>query len=108
MISHDKIKPDERQEGIDRVRDYLKGGAEYGSIIEQQSNLEFSDLKQEAEAMLASPSPAKRPELHFKLALYRSLKYSVAGSKHCLIHGAVGGIHELAQGQRLMHQHKFD
>lgn len=108
MIGHDKIKPDDRQEGIDRLKDYLKGGADYGSIMEKQSDIECSDLKDETEGMLDGASPAKRPELHFQLALYRSLRYSVASAKHCLVHGAVGGIHELAQGQRLMAQQKFE
>jgi hypothetical protein len=103
MTGHDKTKPDERETAITRQKDALKGSVDQGSIVEQYSDLTFSDLKAKAEEGVTGGTTADRPLVHFNLALYRSLRYSTAGGVYCMARGAVSGCRDLYEGQRLLH-----
>ena len=104
MNGHQYLDIARRQEGIERLLDWVRGGAALQSLIEQYPDLTFEELEGEVGSLVHKATPTQRIDLHFKLALLRSLRYSVATSKHCLILGAVNGVRELYEGQRLLHQ----
>ena len=101
MTGQDKLKPADRESGIAALMDYIKGGSDYGSIFEAYPDLTFDDLEREILAAIPKATVSEREQLHFNLALCRSLRYAVASSRHCLILGAVNGIRELYEGNRL-------
>ena len=106
MNGHQYLDPDRRQEGIDRLLDWVRGGASLQSLVEQYPDLKFDAVEAEVKSLIKKATATQRLDLHFKLALLRSLRYSVATSKHCLILGAVNGVRELYEGQRLLDQTK--
>lgn len=103
MTGHDKSKPEDRETAITRQKDYLKGSVDEGSVIEQYSDLTFQEARDDAMRAVATGTTATRSLVHFKLALYRSLRYSTAGGVYCMTLGATGGCRELYEGQRLLH-----
>jgi DNA-binding transcriptional MerR regulator len=102
MTGHHSTDSDIRQEGIDRLLDHIRAGTPLGNIIELYEDLSFAEVEARAAQLVAERLPEERQELHFQLALLRSLRYSVASSKHCLRLGAINGVRELYEGQRLL------
>lgn len=103
----DKYQPDDRATAIDEVMDVIQGTTDTTSVYDAYSSLSLPELKSEIESMLQGDL-TQRTELHFKLALYRSLRYAVASSKHCLVLGAVNNVRELYEGIRLMYPSEKD
>lgn len=104
MTGHQYLSPADRQKGIDNILDHLRGGRPLASIIEDYPSLDFAQLEGEVKGLIKSATPDQRQTLHFRLALLRSLRYSVASAKHCAVLGAVNGVRELYEGQRLLQQ----
>jgi hypothetical protein len=99
----DKYKPDERSDAQSRLQDVIQGTEDLKSIYDPYSDLTLPELKSELEELQGGGTIAQRTEYNFKLALYRSLRYASASSKHCLVLGAVNNMRELYEGQRLLY-----
>jgi hypothetical protein len=98
---HDKFY-DRREASFDKLRTALLQGGAFERCLEQYPDLKFEELEDEISGLLETASQKDRMELNFKLGLLRSLRYSVAGSRHCLVLGGVGGLRELYEGKRLV------
>lgn len=103
----DKYSPDDRATAIDAVVDAIQGTVDVSSPYDAYSSLELPELKEELKGLLGQDLTV-RTELQFKLALYRSLRYAAASSKHCLVLGAVNNIRELYEGIRLLYPSEKD
>lgn len=103
MKGQDKWRMGDREPGRMKLVQYANGQGDYHSIFEDYDSLEFKEKKAEVKALVQSATPRERAELHFELALYRSLRYAVCSSKYCLALGLTGGNRELHEGIRLMH-----
>lgn len=102
MKGHDTLNPDKREEAIVALKDYLRGGGKRESIMEQQGDMECTKLKGELEGMLHTTKAGTQTALHFKLALYRSLRYSVASSCYIRSLSYANELRQFYEGQRLM------
>jgi hypothetical protein len=108
MTGHEHLDPDKREEAILACKDYLRGGGLSKSIVEEQSDLECTSLKAEIEPLLQSTLVQDQTSLHFRLALYRSLRYSTASSYYCRSLYHANEIRRLYEGQRLLYHHPQD
>ncbi len=97
----DKFKSKDRKQSISYVQGIIKGTEDVESVYDQYSSLELPELEAEIQS-LSRMTLAARTEFHFKLALYRSLRYASANSKHVLALGLVNNVRELYEGQRIM------
>jgi len=85
MTGSNTIDQQELQTAQERWKEWGKGNPEaLESVIETGDDLLQTGLKEEIEELKGSATRVNRFELHFKLALYRDLRYSVAGSQYCL------------------------
>jgi hypothetical protein len=105
MLGHDTLNPDKREEAITALKDYLRGGGKRKSIMEAQSDMECTELKAELEKLVKSTKPKDQTSLHFKLALYRGLRYSTAGSCYIRSLSYVNELRQFYEGQRLLLTH---
>jgi len=105
MIGHDTLDPDKREEAIVALRDYLRGGGKRKSIMEVQSDMECAGLKGELEQLVNTAKPTEQTGLHFKLALYRSLRYSTASSCYLRSLSYANELRQFYEGQRLLISH---
>lgn len=101
-------KAGDRKEAIDTLLDTLQGTPDQKSVYDDYSDLQLTDMKSELTSKLGSATLKDRDQLHFDLALYRSLRYAAVGSKHCLVLGAINNIRELYEGQVLRHPNDED
>ena len=103
MKGQDKFKPADRADGAAKLKDFVKGASDYGSIFEDypRLNKDFPDMEKDLTARLKTATPKELASIHFDLALLRSLRDAVASSRYCLILGAVNGIRELYEGARM-------
>ncbi len=97
-----EFEPKKRKRAIDRILDYAQGTEDRVSVYDQFADLKFEDLKTQLERRLLTATLEERTRLNFDLALFRDLRYAVAGSRHCLKLGVVNNIRELYEGQRLL------
>lgn len=97
----DKLNPADRQEAISDLDEFLRGTKKNGSVIEGYSNLQFPEVKEDAETALSKATHRTRTETFFKLSLYRSLRYSVASGVYCHTAGHLQARRRLYEGQRL-------
>ncbi len=93
----------ERKFAYNAALDHIKGTVDTQSVYDAHDDLEVSDLKTDLDKRLASADLVNRTHLNFDLALYRSLRYASASSKHCLVLGAVNNLRELYEGYRITH-----
>lgn len=107
MTGHDSTDQAVRQAGIDRLLDHIRGGVPLQSLYEAYADLSFAEVEAACQELVRTVTPINRHQLHFQLALLRSLRYAVASSKHCLRLGAINGVRELYEGQRLLRQRPF-
>ncbi len=108
MTGHHYLSPSKRDAAIKRLLDHVRGGGDAGEVFDDYPGLDFGELEASVAGKIRSAGPAERHSLHFDLALLRSLRYSVASSKHCLVLGAVNGIRMLYEGVRLVTQSDTD
>ena len=99
---------DERKIAISDVRDYILGAPDVKSVYDQFENISLTDLKALLEPRIKSALLEDRSALHYDLALYRSLRYAVAGGRHCLVLGQVNNLRELYEGYRLRYPSEED
>jgi hypothetical protein len=105
MTGHEHLNPDKREEAILRCKDYLRGGGLTQSIVEAQTDLECTVLRAEITPLLEETLVQDQTALHFRLALYRSLRYSTASSYYCRSLYHANEIRRLYEGQRLLFMH---
>lgn len=80
----------DRRDGMKALERSLNGTSGQVSSVEAMDNLAFEELAGELGTLVGAAGPADRAELHFKLALYRSLRYATCGSVHCHKLGLAG------------------
>ncbi len=105
MTGHESLDPAKREEAILSRKDYLRGGGLSKSIVEEQGDLDCTELKAEIERMLPTTRAQDQTSLHFRLALYRALRYSTASSYYCRTLYHANEIRRLYEGQRLLLMH---
>lgn len=105
MTGHEHLDPAKREEAILRCKDYLRGGGLTKSIVEDQGDLACTKLKAEIEGLLSTTKSEDQTSLHFRLALYRSLRYSTASSYYCRSLYHANEMRRLYEGQRLLLMH---
>lgn len=103
----DKYSPDDRIAAFVKVQDVTQGREDVVSVYDQFPTLELSPLREEI-MQKAAENLSVRTELQFKMALYRSLRYAVASSQHCLRLGKKGNLRELYEGARLLYPSEKD
>ena len=91
----------DREAAYSDTLDRIQGADDLVSVYDQYADLQLSDLKKKLETRLGQATVGSRSALNFDLALYRSLRYAVASSRHCLVLGEVNNIRELYEGYRL-------
>jgi hypothetical protein len=105
MTGHEHLDPEKREEAILACKDYLRGGGLRKSIVEEQGDLECTKLRAEIAPLLESTKVQDQTSLHFRLALYRSLRYSTASSYYCRSLYHANEMRRLYEGQRLLLMH---
>jgi hypothetical protein len=105
MQGHDQLVPEKREEAIVALRDYMRGGGQLKSLIEQQSDLECSELKADLTQRVSNAKPEDQTSLHFRLSLYRSMRYATASSHYCRSLSRANELRQLYEGQRLLLLH---
>jgi NH3-dependent NAD+ synthetase len=92
---------DERKFSYNAVLDHIKGTVDTQSAYDAYDDLELTSMRTQLDERLQKATLEDRTELNFKLALYRSLRYASASSKHCLVLGTVNNLRELYEGLRI-------
>jgi hypothetical protein len=105
MEGHDQLVPEKREEGIVTIRDYLRGGGQLKSLVENQSDLKCSELKSDLAQRISNTKPEDQTSLHFRLSLYRSLRYATASSHYCRSLSRANELRQRYEGQRLLLLH---
>ena len=105
MTGHESLNPKKREEAITALKDYLRGGGKRKSIMEAQGDMECTTLKNELSQLVKNTKPKDQTGLHFKLALYRSLRYSTASSCYIRSLSYVNELRQFYEGQRLLLTH---
>lgn len=101
---HHSLDPDTRQQGIDKIKSYLRGERSYRPLVEELypgEDLSFDELRAAVAAEVEAATPATRTHVQFSLALLRSMEYAFSGYIYQLNLGAHNEMRELYEVQRL-------
>lgn len=95
------FKTADRESSYADLLDQIQGADDTASIYDDFTDLTLPELKESLTKRLSSPKLKDRDALYFDLALYRSLRYAAASSRHCMVLGKVNNIREIYEGYRL-------
>lgn len=105
MQGHDQLDPTLREAAIVALKDYLRGGGKQTSLLESQTDLDCSGMLSDLMSKVSNTMPQDQTGLHFKLALYRGLRYAGANSYYCMALSYSNELRQLYEGQRLLLLH---
>lgn len=98
----DTVDRAEQLSGMNSLQRFSQGKSQAPTLAAGRDAPLFEGLKGELETLLDTATPVNRAELHFKLALHRSLRYSMCGSIHILRMGQANSFRSVYEYQRLL------